>query len=661
VATVATFEYRVTNKECVMVAVAEQKETLPGVNKVVVILINPTHYDDDGFPYRFGQAVLPSNSLAVLYTLTKQALGEVLPEHVPREIHVVSDIVHRQASALRRLARRFPESGTKLIVGLVAVQTAQFPRAVAIINEWKARGATCVIGGFHVSGSIATLYDGVVDPRRPGIPNPKIMPPEIQQLMDTGTVVFHGEAEETWNQALIDIVRGQQQPLYRGGQPNLEQAPLPEFPSGYFDGFVTRIRTADAGRGCPFTCSFCSIINVQGRKMRARSAQAIIAMVLEDCQTYGYASFFITDDNFARHPHWREILDGLIALRQEGRKIGFMIEADLACGKIPDFLEKLAAAGCSQIFMGVESMNPDNLAAATKVQNKVSEHAELWARCHRLGIAIHAAYIVGFPFDTPDSVQRDIETLMEHGADQASFYMLTPIPGSEDHVRALARGIRMDSEFSRYDSFHPVIDHPLMTREEWFTTYRAAWKQFYTVKNMVRALRRFPRRELRLSLLRNYVWYRWASQTEKTHPMIAGFHRYRDWVDRRPDAPALSFPLHLLQQWGRRFRYAGCFVREFFIFQHVVFEVECAPALADKRQEMTDKITSLADWFRLTFGRHVSRRWLNNFWISYGRKRWNLLWNPLPHVQMVPHAISEVVYALRFATMLPSLVKLTTK
>jgi len=178
---------------------------------------------------------------------------------------------------------------------------------------------------------------------------------------------------------------------------------------------------------------------------------------------------------------------------------------------------------------------------------------------------------------------------------------------------------------------------------------------------MVRALKRFPRRELRLSLLRNYVWYRWASQAEKTHPMIAGFHRYRDWADRRSGAPYLSFAQHLLKQWGRRFRYFGCFLRELFIFQYVVFEVECAPALAEHKQQLAERAQTVADWFRLTFGRHVSRRWLNNFWISYGRRRWQLLWNPLPHLQMVPYAISEIVYTIRFASMVPALVKQTTR
>lgn len=645
-----------------MVAIAEHKLVLSSIKKVVVIMIKPAGYDEDGFTFRFGRAVLPSNSTAVLNTLTREALESVLPSHVPREIHMLEDGIASHAQRLKRLIKRFPEKETKLIVCLVAVQTAQFNRACDLMDRWQAVGATCVIGGFHVSGSISTLLDGVEDRRRPDIPSPHRMPPEIQSVMDKGVIVFHGEAEEVWRQALADILSGQPKQLYRGGRPNLQTAPLPEFDDLYFqDCFATRILTCDSGRGCPFICSFCTIINVQGRENRYRDPAAIITLVKNACIKFGHASFFITDDNFGRNPLWEQILDGLIALRAGGCKIGFMVEADLACGKIPRFLEKLAAAGCSQIFMGVESMNPLNLTAAGKPQNRVAEYEQLWRRCHDLGVMIHSAYIVGFQHDTPTSVLEDVRQLMEKGADQVSLFILTPLPGSEDHVRMIISGQSMDAELWRYDSFRPVMDHPLMSRTEWLATYQAAWRQVYTVANMVRALKRCQIPHLRLSLLRNYVWYRWSALVEETHPMISGFRRYRDWDDRRPGSPALSLPKHLVLEFGRHVRYFALFLREFFIFQHVVFEVECAPALAERRTQLADRAHTVADWFRLTFGRHVSRRWLNTFWINYGRQRWNLLWNPLPHVQMLPHAFSEVIYAMRFASMVPSMLKSATK
>lgn len=638
------------------------------IKRIVIILIKLTHYDDKGYTYRFLLGVLPSNSLATMYALTKQAIKEIIPSGIPVETYMLEDSVHRHAKQLKKLYRRFPEKGTKLIVGLVAVQTAQFPRACDLINRWQAKGATCAIGGFHISGSISTLLDGIKDAARPDVPCEHKMPPEIQTLMDKGVIVFHGEAENGWRQVLQDILNGQPRQLYRGGQPNLAEAPLPQYPYGYFEkSFVTTMNTFDTGRGCPFACSFCSVINVQGRAPRQRDPQAIISKVKRICERRGKANFFFTDDNFARNPMWEQLLDGLIKLRQRGCKISFMIEADLACHKIERFIPKLAAAGCSQIFMGVESMNPKNLAEAHKRQNKIEQYEKLWQLCHEQGLIVHAGYIIGFSQDTPESVERDVEELFERGVDQASFFMLTPIPGSEDHARAINAKIPIDGDFTKFDSCHAVVKHPRMSREEWYAAYNKAWEKFYSADHLITALKRCKSREIRLNLLRNYAWYRWSFATEHTHPMIAGFYRFRSFSDRRPSMRSESYLRYLTQEIARHFRYIGRLCAEFYRFQYVVFETEYAPIIAHKRavwdERAQERIHGVGDWFKLTFGKRINRQWLHYFWKNYASKRWHLLWNPLAyywHVRMLPYIVSEVVYTVRFLFILPRLVKMTT-
>src|SRR5206468_9965952 len=88
---------------------------------------------------------------------------------------------------------------------------------------------------------------------------------------------------------------------------------------------------------------------------------------------------FFTDDNFARNPHWKDILEGLMRLRVEGLEFSFMVEADLVAWKIPRFAELLAQAGCNQVFMGVETVRQEALNAARKRQNKVRDYAEMCA------------------------------------------------------------------------------------------------------------------------------------------------------------------------------------------------------------------------------------------------------------------------------------------
>ena len=638
------------------------------VEKLVVILIMPSAYDPGGYVNRFWRGVLPSNSLVVMDTLTRAAAAILrqTPAYAQLEVevHMLEDGLWSDAGKLKQLERRFRRqpSGVKLVVGLVGVQTRQFPRACDLIARWQKLGAICVIGGFHVSGSIATLRDGISadDRTRPKVPCPHLMPPEVQQLMDSGVIVFSGEAEEKWPEVLGDIMRGQPQALYRGGRPKLIDAPLPRHLPAYVQKFATRLTTIDTGRGCPHPCTFCTIINVQGRDPRWRDPRAIIAFVREQCKLYGQASFFFTDDNFVRNPEWEIILDGLISLRQEGRKISFMLEADLHCGDEPRFLEKAAAAGCTQIFMGVESMNKKNLKSARKNQNHVDTYEELWRRCRELGIGVHAGYIIGFPYDTPESVASDIEQLTALGADQVSLFMLTPLPGSEDHVRAVCAGVQLDSDFNNYDSFQPACEHLAaaavtpMTRAEWLDTYHRAWKQIYSAGNMAMMLQRHHNRHTRLCLMKNYIWYRWAAFTECSHPMVAGLYRLRPWTDRRPNADPISLGQHVGSEILRHLRYVGCFLKEFYVFQHVFYEVEVVPYLTERQQYLTGELRGFGDWVARTFWQPMNRRWLNSFWIKYGRQKWNLLqlWHPRRswrwHLSMLPYAISEAVYTWRW-------------
>lgn len=636
------------------------------VEKLVVILIMPSSYDSDGYVNRYQWGVLPSNTLVVMDTLTRAAVEKMQSEsgdQLTAEIYMLEDGLRADARQLKRLENRFcrQPSGVKLVVGLVGVQTRQFPRACDLISRWQKLGAVCVIGGFHVSGSIATMYDGISagDISRPNVPCPHIMPPEVQMLMEKGVIIFSGEAESLWQQVLRDIINGTPQLLYRGQRPPLLRAPLPNHMPAYVRKFATRLTTIDTGRGCPYPCSFCTIINVQGRDPRWRDPRQIIAFVREQCEIYGRASFFFTDDNFVRNPEWEVILDGLIGLRQAGRNISFMLEADLHCGDEPRFLEKAFVAGCTQIFMGVESMNKKSLKSARKNQNHVDTYAELWRRCRELGIAVHAGYIIGFPYDTPASVAADIEQLTALGADQVSLFMLTPLPGSEDHIRAFCSGVKMDSDFNNYDSFQPAWEHPAaagitaMTRAEWLDTYRRAWKKTYSVRNMVMMLQRHSNRHTRRCLVKNYIWYRWAVWTELSHPMVAGLYRLRPLADRRPNAVPVSLTRHRGSEIWRHLRYVGCFLREFYIFQHVFYEVEVVPYLTESQQYLTGELRGASDWFARTFWQPMNRRWLNSFWIQYGRQKWNLLklwhWRSWRwHLSMLPYAVTETVYTSRW-------------
>ena len=218
--------------------------------------------------------------------------------------------------------------------------------------------------------------------------------------------------------------------------------------------------TFDAGRGCPYQCSFCTIINVQGRKSRRRSPDDVEHIIRQNWAE-GIHRFFITDDNLARNKDWEIILDRIIQLRtEENIGVSLMIQVDTLCHKIPNFVEKCAKAGVTRVFIGMESVNPDTLIAAKKRQNKITEYRKLLLAWKAVGAVTYAGYILGFPNDTPESIRRDIAIVQrELPIDMMEFFCLTPLPGSEDHQILYRKGVAMDPDMNKYDTEHPVTAH----------------------------------------------------------------------------------------------------------------------------------------------------------------------------------------------------------
>ncbi len=247
-----------------------------------------------------------------------------------------------------------------------------------------------MIGGFHVSGCLAMLNETQAD---------------IKIAQDLGVSIFAGEAEDGLDEVLEDAVKGALKPLYDHMKhlPGIGDVASPPFlPADFVKRTVGNVTSFDAGRGCPFQCSFCTIINVQGRKSRYRSPDSI-EQILRMNWAQGVKRFFITDDNFARNKDWEAIYDRIIKLREEdGMDVRFMIQVDTLCHKIPNFIEKSRRAGVTRVFIGLENINPANLIAAKKRQNKITEYRKMLLEWKRVGIMTFAGYILGFPNDTPE-------------------------------------------------------------------------------------------------------------------------------------------------------------------------------------------------------------------------------------------------------------------
>ena len=496
--------------------------------KFYVELIKPSHYDDDGYVIQWWKGWVPSNSLGVLYGLT---LDTIAHNALGPEVEIVLNAYDETTSVvpIERIAGRLSAPGSSGLVCLVGVQTNQFPRAMDIARQLRPYGIQVAIGGFHVSGCISML--------------PQLRP-DLQEALDNGITLFAGEAEGRLAAFFQDAYRRELQPIYNfmGDLPALPGQPTPYLPKAIADqvsNYNGAMSCFDAGRGCPFQCSFCTIINVQGRKSRHRDADDVEALVRADVAR-GIRSWFITDDNIARNRNWEAIFDRLGDLREEFKlHFTIVIQVDTLCHKIPGFIEKAKRAGVERVFIGLENINPDNLASAKKRQNRITEYRAMLQAWHQHHILTLAGYILGFPNDTPQTIARDIKVIQrELPIDILEFFCLTPLPGSVDHQQLHMAGVEMDSDMNAYDLEHVCTGHPRMSKDEWQGIYRQAWDLYYS-NDHVKTL---MKRKVAAGDNPESVWvyalqFVGSIRYEKVHPLQAGIIRRKIRTQRRSGLP----------------------------------------------------------------------------------------------------------------------------
>jgi len=513
------------------------------------VMIKPSHYDDDGYPIVWWRTLIPSNSLAAVNGIARDCIErEVLGPDVRINLVTIDETNTHVVPA--RIARDLGRRGARALIGLIGVQSNQFDRALDMAREFRALGLPVMIGGFHVSGCISML---------------KETPAEIREALDLGCSLFAGECEEgRLDEVLRDAWNGELKPVYDHLKdlPGLEGAPLPVLPRDALRRNSQSWSSFDLGRGCPFQCSFCTIINVQGRKSRFRTADDLEAIMREN-HAQGIKAFFITDDNLARNRRWEEFFDRLIKLREEeGIKANLTIQVDTLCHKIPNFIDKAMRAGVMRVFIGLENINPDNLVAAKKNQNKITDYRHMLQMWRDRGAFLFAGYILGFPGDTRASIVRDIEIIKrELPVDVLQIAYLTPLPGSEDHKKMLEAGEWMDPDLNKYNLHHRVSRHPKMPDEEWEAAYRDCWRLWFNDAHMETVARRHaarpggrPKKAVQYMNEFKMLW-----EVEGLHAMEGGVLRRKRRRSRRPafrrELPGLFELRYALETAAKAWRY----------------------------------------------------------------------------------------------------------
>lgn len=556
-----------------------------------LVLIKPSHYDDDGYVIQWVRSPIPANSLACLYGLAQDAQARrAVGDDIDLDIAAIDETNTRVR--IDRIVRSIKASSGGGMVMLAGVQSNQFPRALDLARALRSEGITVGIGGFHVSGTLSML---------PGIEA------NVQTALDMGCFVFAGEAEHG---RLDDVIRaaidGTLQPIYNymNDLPGIDHVPTPLLPADVVKRTFGANTSFDAGRGCPYQCSFCTIINVQGRKSRRRSADDVEAIVRENTRQ-GIFRFFITDDNFARNKDWELIFDRLIQLREvEKLNIRFIIQVDTLCHKLPNFIAKAKRAGVRRVFIGLENISPDNLVAAKKKQNHITDYRVMLQAWKQAKVLTYCGYIVGFPNDTPERLLRDVRTVQkELPVDILEFFYLTPLPGSEDHQKMAAAGTWMDPDLNRYDLDHPCTVHPTMGLEGWTKVYRQLWKTYYSRAHVETVLRRAAATKNSVGkTLFLLNWFYGAFAIEKIHPLECGLFRVKHRRDRRPtfkvEHPLIFYPRHWTDTVVKQVRWVWMWVDKWALYYKVKYDPNRLAYMDDALSPVTDDETDSLDMFK---------------------------------------------------------------
>lgn len=317
------------------------------------------------------------------------------------------DVPDADAPGVRSdLARRFD-------VVAISSFTAMMPDAYRLADALRQDGVIVILGGLHVT----------------------LCPDEAQAHADAIVV---GEGEPVWPQLMADLVRRALKPRYRAAHAfDLSDAPMPRFdlldPSRY-----NRI-TIQTARGCPWNCEFCAASVRLNPRYRTKPVAKVIAELHRVKEIWAAPFIEFADDNtFADRRHGRELMD---ALRDE--RVRWFTETDVSVADDETLLEKMAAAGCAQVLIGLEDPGAGTQGLELRRNWKAGRAARYLDSIRRIqdhGITVNGCFVLGLDSHTPESFERMWEFIQRSELFEVQLTILTPFPGTPLYARLEREG-----------------------------------------------------------------------------------------------------------------------------------------------------------------------------------------------------------------------------
>jgi len=340
------------------------------------------------------------------------------------------------------------------LVGL-STTTTNAPRAYEIADEFRRRGKTVVLGGYH----------------------PTALPLEAKEHADA---VVIGEAEITWPQLLKDVEENRLKPFYKNDKP-VDPKLIPP-PRRDLSERKLKVAAVKMTRGCPNGCKFCPITNTPfGNVYRERPLENVIEEIRNIKQKYIYFidSSLTTNTNYSK---------GLFKeLKNMDKKLTCTGNINVL-KKDDEFLKLAKEAGCRTWEIGFESISQETIDNINKKTNIVKDYKLTVKKIHDYGMAVIGSFIFGFDEDTPDVFKNTLKTINEIELDIATFNILVPFPGTPLFKKFDRAGRILTKDWSKYSIENVVYQPKKMSVEELYHGTREVVKDYYSNNNLLRKL-----------------------------------------------------------------------------------------------------------------------------------------------------------------------------
>ena len=295
------------------------------------------------------------------------------------------------------------------------------------------------------------------------------LPAEAIQHADA---IFLGPGEDTWPAFLADFRAGHLELRYESKVRTLNG--LPPVRRDLIKRHLYLVpNSIVVSRGCPHACDFCykEAFFTGGKSFYTQTVDAALA---EIDRLPGRHLYFL-DDHLFGHPQFAAALfDGM-------RGLGRLWQAAATVKSIlmPDLVEKAVQSGLRSLFVGFETLNPNNLRAQHKYQNLNRDYHAAIRRLHDLGVMVNASFVFGMDDDDDSVFDRTVDWAIRQGIETATFHILTPYPGTALHQRLSTEGRITSANWDLYDTRHVVFQPARLSPENLEAGYWRAYDEFY--------------------------------------------------------------------------------------------------------------------------------------------------------------------------------------